>query len=107
MPARNALDMPTSVGSEMAREYVEPLPTGKANDNRRPSVDASRGCCLKEHSVNGHTPVLSNGSTGKSNRVVGRPVWDRPYEGLSRMKGNFHVRFLEGGGSATTRLYSA
>jgi len=30
-----------------------------------------------------------------------------PYEGLSRMKGNFHVRFLEGGGPATARLYSA
>ena len=30
-----------------------------------------------------------------------------PYEGLSRMKGNFHVRFLEGGGSVTARPYSA
>src|SRR6059036_565648 len=30
-----------------------------------------------------------------------------PYEGLSRMKGNFHVRFLEGGGLATARLHSA
>jgi len=29
-----------------------------------------------------------------------------PYEGLSRMKGNFHVRFLEGGGSVTARPYS-
>ena len=29
-----------------------------------------------------------------------------PYEGLSRMKGNFHVRFLEGGGLATARLHS-
>ena len=29
-----------------------------------------------------------------------------PYEGLSRMKGNFHVRFLEGGGPATARSYS-
>ena len=26
--------------------------------------------------------------------------------GLSRMKGNFHVRFLEGGGLATARLHS-
>ena len=30
-----------------------------------------------------------------------------PYEGLSRMKGNFHVRFLEGGGQVTARLHSA
>ena len=40
MPACNALDMPTSVWSEIARKYVEPIPTGKANDNRRSSVDA-------------------------------------------------------------------
>src|SRR5436309_2173856 len=43
----NALDMPTSVWSDMARTYVEPLPTRKANDDRRQSVDASRTCCPK------------------------------------------------------------
>src|SRR4051794_24356368 len=38
-----------------------------------------------------------------------RPVPTRALgrKGLSRMKGNFHVRFLEGGGLATARLYSA
>jgi len=30
-----------------------------------------------------------------------------PSEGLSRMKGNFHVRFLEGGGLVTARSHSA
>jgi hypothetical protein len=30
-----------------------------------------------------------------------------PYEGLSRMKGNFHVRFLGGRGRATARAYPA
>src|SRR5881628_1935865 len=40
MPMCNASDMPTSVWSEIARKYVEPIPTGKANDNRRSSVDA-------------------------------------------------------------------
>jgi len=29
------------------------------------------------------------------------------YEGLSRMKGNFHVRFLGGRGRATARAYPA
>src|SRR5205085_5352625 len=29
------------------------------------------------------------------------------WSGLSRMKGNFHVRFLEGGGLATARFHSA
>jgi len=49
MPACNAPDMPTSVWSEMARKYVEPIPTGKANDDRRSSVDASRSAGLKGH----------------------------------------------------------
>jgi len=44
----NALDMPTSVGSELAREYAEQIPTEKANDDRRPSVDASQSCCPGE-----------------------------------------------------------
>jgi hypothetical protein len=43
----NALDMPTSVWSEMARKPVEPPYSEKANDDRRPSVDASRSCCFK------------------------------------------------------------
>ncbi len=30
-----------------------------------------------------------------------------PYEGSSRMKGNFHVRFLGGCGRATARAYPA
>ena len=47
----NTLDRPTSVRSEMARKYWEPLFIEKANDDRRPSVDASQGCSSKEHSV--------------------------------------------------------
>ena len=43
----NALDTPTSVWSDMARRYVEPTQTRKANDDRRPSVDASRNCRLE------------------------------------------------------------
>ena len=30
-----------------------------------------------------------------------------PYDGLSRMKGNFHVRFLGGCGRVTARAYPA
>ena len=47
----NALDRPTSVRSEMARKYSEPLFIEKANDDRRPSVDASQSCRSKERSV--------------------------------------------------------
>jgi hypothetical protein len=42
---------------------------------------------------------------GLNSRVsLGKAV---PYEGLSRMKGNFHVRFLGGRGRATARAYPA
>ena len=47
----NALDRPTSVGSERARKYLEPRFVEKANDDRRQSVDASPSCDPKEHSV--------------------------------------------------------
>ena len=43
----NALDMPTSVWSEMARQPVEPPYSENANDDRHPSVDASRSCGFK------------------------------------------------------------
>jgi len=33
-------------------------------------------------------------------------TWRSGSSDLSRMKGNFHVRFLEGGGLATARSYS-
>jgi len=32
--------------------------------------------------------------------------WRTGWKGPSRMKGNFHVRFLEGGGLGTARSYS-
>ena len=42
----NALDMPTSVWSEMVGQPGEPPSSRKANDDRRLSVDASWRCCL-------------------------------------------------------------
>ena len=44
----NAPDRPTLVWSEKARRYEEPLPTEKANDDRRLSVDAFRRRRLEE-----------------------------------------------------------
>jgi hypothetical protein len=91
----NALDMPTSVWSEMARKLGEPFYSGKANDDRRLSVDASRSCCLKgaqrraaaSQYCQAVRPRLVAGQT------AGRPN-GRLHEGLSRMRGNSHVRFL-------------
>jgi hypothetical protein len=53
----NALDKPTSVGSEMARKYAEPIRTEKANDDRRQSVAASWRWRSKGHS--GLRPPIS------------------------------------------------
>jgi len=47
----NAPETPTSVWSEMARKYLEPLFVEKANDDRRLSVGASQSCGPMEHSV--------------------------------------------------------
>ena len=57
-PECNVPNMPTSVRSNMARKQVEAPPPGKANDERRQSLSASRSCCPQEHSVNAHTRVL-------------------------------------------------
>ena len=104
----NALDMPTSVWSEMARTQEESLAPRKANDDRRLSADASRSGCPRQHDQSDRLPVLPSGVklVGRVNRAgpLGKLG---PYEGLSRMKGNFHVRFLEGGGQVTARLHSA
>ena len=52
----------------------------------------------------GHTPVLPSGLTNRGPVALAS---DRSYEGLSRMKGNFQVRFLGGRGRATARAYPA
>ena len=112
-PACNALDMPTSVWSETARKHAEPIRTEKANDDRHPSVDASQHCAQGSNSVLRLRSSIAEWCGGSGSRSVVLRVnpqaksqgW--PYEGLSRMKGNFQVRFLEGGGLATARLHSA
>src|SRR5664279_2843158 len=37
-------------------------------------------------------------------RAAGRPAWERPWKGSSRVKGNFHARFL-GGCGRVNRLH--
>lgn len=47
----NALDMPTSVWSDMVRKQIEPQETRKANDGQRPLADASERHRQKERSA--------------------------------------------------------
>src|ERR1035438_4571818 len=60
----NASDMPTSVWSNLARKNVEPPQSGRANDERRLSLGASRSCRPMERSENGHQPVLPSCARG-------------------------------------------
>ena len=55
----------------------------------------------------GHTTVLPSGRTVSSSArgSANNKLSSWPYEGLSRMKGNFHVRFLGGCGRVTARTY--
>ena len=46
-PVCNGSDRPTSIGSFVARKSAEPPQTGKANDERRLSLGASRCCHLR------------------------------------------------------------
>jgi hypothetical protein len=106
MLACNALDMPTSVWFETAETTRKPPHTRKANDGQRPLADASWSSSSMESHVHGPSSVLPSGAPHVMRRVAGRPHRAWPYEDLSRMKGNFHVRFLEGGGLVTARPYS-
>jgi len=57
----NALDMPTSVGSERARTQVESCAPRKANDGRRLSADAPRSCCPRQPHQHDRRSVLPSG----------------------------------------------
>ena len=85
----NARDKPTSVWSEMTGKHLEPLSIEKANDDRRLSVDASQSCGP------GSTASwrLGTGKAKQGSVPAGQPYRGWPYEDLSRMKGNFQVRF--------------
>ena len=61
----------------------------------------------KERSSNGHTRVRSAlGAVVASGKTV-FPDQEKLLLGLSRMKENFQVRFLEGGGLVTALFHSA
>ena len=92
----NALDMPTSVRSEMARKLVEP----PLNREMQMTTDARRlmrpgAVTSKEHGTE-RLPVSIAKWLGLDLSSVEPRVGQnkgRPYEGLSRMRGNSHVRF--------------
>ena len=89
-PVCNGPDMPTSIWSFIVRNSMEPHTLRRANDDRRPSIDASQA---RHEDRRGHRPLESMAKVAPLG--VGRDMPHRicPLKGLSRMKGNFHVRF--------------
>src|SRR5438874_676991 len=97
-PPCNRADMPTSIGSFVARKSMEPFSLRKANDDRRPSIGASqtrhKDCRVSRPLIS--MAKLGSGPKRSSLRVcpTGTPRIERcPLKGLSRVKGNFHARF--------------
>jgi hypothetical protein len=90
-PGCNVPDMPTSVRSNMARKQVEAPQLGKANDERRLSLSASRSCRPKEHSVNAHRRVLPSCPRGL--RCV--PVTQRTSSGNGSTRAGLALARLE------------
>src|SRR6266481_1766494 len=79
----------------MVRKQAEPQEIREANDGQRLLADAPERCCLKEQNA-----LRRLASIAKLSGFVGQRAGQKkslsgwPYEDLSRMKGNFHVRFL-------------
>ena len=90
MPICNGSDTPTSIWSFLVRNSMEPYSLRRANDDRHPSIDASQ---TRREDRRGHRPLESRAKVAPLG--VDRDIPDRicPWKGLSRMKGNFHVRF--------------
>ena len=68
-----------------------------------------RAVTSKEHSVVRLLTGMAKGFVLALSSIEPRvgPQQGQPYEGASRMKGNFHVRFFGGRGRATARAYPA
>src|SRR5216684_3811860 len=89
--------MPTSVCSEMARTQMEPTinsekqMTASARWLMRPRVTAQRsGATVAICKYRQVVQLFRGWAAGRCKSTLS----DRPYEDSSRMKGNFHVRFL-------------
>ena len=89
-PLCNRADTPTSIWSLIVRKSMEPNLLGNANDDRRLSISASQSWRKDRHALRLPISMAKVAPLG-----VGRDMPDRicPLKGLSRMKGNFHVRF--------------
>jgi hypothetical protein len=89
-PLCNRVDTPTSIWSFIVRKSMEPFELGKANDDRRQSIGASQSRRQERCAIR---PPVSMAKVAPPGVDRGMPHRICPLKGLSRMKGNFHVRF--------------
>jgi hypothetical protein len=100
----------TSGGSLVAREFEEPSERRKAND------DPNNGWCASGGEVAWHGIVWAkaHGTVRRLQMSIAKAVWKSRTagscnkgfcRGLSRMRGNLHVRFLGGGIAAMRSCY--
>jgi len=105
---------PRRSGLEWQESMWNRVELGRANDERRQSLGASPSCPPKERSETGHARVLPSCPTRFTMRPqdASLPVEQRDAptrvrleKGPSRVKGNFHARFLGGRERATACAY--
>ena len=86
-PLGNGVDTPTSIRSFIVRKSREPLLRRNANEDRRPSMSASRS---RRKDRRANRPRMCMAKVGLPTRTP--LIQDVFKKGLSRMKGNLHVR---------------
>jgi hypothetical protein len=90
MPVCNGSDKPTSIWSFVVRNSMEPFLLRNANDDRRLSIGASQA---RHKDCRASRPLISMAKVAPPGVDRGMPHRICPLKGLSRMKGNFQVRF--------------
>src|SRR6266487_1713114 len=89
-PVCNGPDIPTSIWSFVVRNSMEPFLLRNANDDRRLSIGASQA---RHKDCRTSRPLISMAKVAPPGVDRGMPHRICPLKGLSRMKGNFQVRF--------------
>ena len=105
-PVCNGPDMPTSIWSLVVRSSTEPFLLRKANDDRHQSIGASQNRPQEGRVLRLSIRMAKVAPDLNAEEMTGASTSDKALlRGLSRMKGNLHVRFLGGPERVTAQVY--